>query len=230
MSQLPNSLKRTMSFSEPILPRKSSRMSLRRTESFLSLSDSSDDESGSFLHLSSTSPSISPYPRAIVYSKEHHKLGPRTRPEFTIGSSQSYAAATKLPRKRCAQPVGQRPLSPSPAPTPKNTGLRTSSPLAPSRKLLPPRASFPRSKPEPDLYRFAIKTRMAHSPEGEKILRMGPRLAVTMLTATRELERIVSAAAEDDDSIMEDDSLMMPPASGRHWRVVSYGQEVQCGA
>lgn len=71
---------------------------------------------------------------------------------------------------------------------------------------------------------------MAHSPEGEKILRMGPRLAVAMLTATRELERIVSAAADDDDSTMEDDSLMMPPVGGRHWRVVSYGQEVQCGA
>lgn len=230
MSQLVNPRKRTISFSEPILPRKSSRMSLRRTESFLSLSDSSDDESDSFLHLSSTSPSVSPYPRPVVYCKEHHKLGPRPRPEFTIGSSQSNATPVKQPRKRCAQPMGQRPLPASPASAPKNTGPRTTSPLAPSRKLLPPRTPFPRSKPEPDLYRFAIKTRMAHSPEGEKILRMGPRLAVAMLTATRELERIVSAAADDDDSIMEDDSLMMPPVGGRHWRVVSYGQEVQCGA
>lgn len=228
MPQLDNPRKRTFSFSDPVLPRKSSRMSLRRTESFLSLSDSSDDESASFLHLSSTSPTISPYPRAVVYSKEHHKPGPRTRAEFTIGSSQPNATQAKQPRKRFAQPGGQRPASPAPAP--KNIGLRTTSPLAPARKLLPPRASFPCSKPEPDLYRFAIKTRMAHSPEGEKILRMGPRLAVAMLTATRELERIVSAAADDDDSIMDDDTLLMPPVGGRHWRVVSHGQEVQCGA
>ncbi|KAI6042918.1 hypothetical protein EDC04DRAFT_865594 [Pisolithus marmoratus] len=223
MSQLTNSRKRTISFSEPVLPRKSSRMSLRRTESFLSLSDSSDDESGSFLHLSSTSPSISPFTRAVVYCKEHYKPGPRTRPEFTIGSSQYGATQIKQPRKRCIH-------SPTYPTASNNTGLRTTSPLAPTRKLLPPRASFPRSKPEPDLYRVAIKKRMAHSPEGEKILRMGPRLAVAMLTATRELERIVSAAADDDDSIMDDDTLVMPPVGGRHWRVVSYGQEVQCGA
>jgi hypothetical protein len=34
---------------------------------------------------------------------------------------------------------------------------------------------------------------------------MGPRLAITILSATRELERIVSAQ-EDDDIIMTDDT------------------------
>jgi hypothetical protein len=34
---------------------------------------------------------------------------------------------------------------------------------------------------------------MRCSPEGQKILSMGPRLAVSILTATRELERIVAA-------------------------------------
>lgn len=46
---------------------------------------------------------------------------------------------------------------------------------------------------------------MRSSPEGEKILRMGPRLAIAILSATRELERIVSAH-EDDDVMMGDET------------------------
>lgn len=98
---------------------------------------------------------------------------------------------------------------------------RKTSPLTPVRRSLPPRPSFPPSKPEPDLYRVALKTNMAHSPEGNKILRMGPRLAVAILTATRELERIVYAAHDDDDVLMVDPGHWAPPR----------GQDlVHCGA
>ncbi|KIJ67032.1 hypothetical protein HYDPIDRAFT_174300 [Hydnomerulius pinastri MD-312] len=189
-TQSTNPRKRTSSFSEPV-PRKTSRMTLRRTESFLSLSDYHDEnqtESGSFLYLTpSPSPHVVPYNRTLLYYKEQrerHKLG-RNRPEFTLSPSPTKAPlpkrATRMSKPHSAVP-----------------SLRTTSPLAPQRKLLPPRASFPRSKPEPDLYRVAIKANMRSSPEGEKILRMGPRLAVSILSATRELERIVSAHEDDD--------------------------------
>lgn len=37
---------------------------------------------------------------------------------------------------------------------------------------------------------------MKCSPEGQKILSMGPRLAVSIMTATKELERIVASKQE----------------------------------
>jgi hypothetical protein len=45
---------------------------------------------------------------------------------------------------------------------------------------------------------------MRCSPEGQKILLMGPRLALSILTATRELERIVAQQAEREDVVMAD--------------------------
>jgi hypothetical protein len=76
---------------------------------------------------------------------------------------------------------------------------RTSSPLSPLRTVLPGRPVFPRSKQEPDLYRVAIKTHMRSSPEGQKILHMGPRLALSIITATKDLERIVADQERDRD-------------------------------
>ena len=213
-----NPRKRPSSTSDSPLRRKSSRMVLRRTESFLSLSDYSEEESGSFLHLSSTPSPASSHTRPAV--KEKPRLGAKSKPVFIIGSSPSASAPSKQPKKRCAHSQANKATE------------RTTSPLAPTRKVLPPRASFPRSKPEPDLYRVAIKKRMANSPEGEKILRMGPRPAVAVMTAMRELERIVSAAAyEDDDIVMADETPRPPSSTGRYWRVThTRGSMVQCGA
>jgi hypothetical protein len=42
---------------------------------------------------------------------------------------------------------------------------------------------------------------MKCSPEGQKILTMGPRLAVSIMTATRELERIVAGQTDRDRDI-----------------------------
>ena len=85
---------------------------------------------------------------------------------------------------------------------------RTSSPLSPSRTILPGRPVFPRSKQEPDLYRVAIKTHMLSRPEGQKILHMGPRLALSIMTATKDLERIVADQERerdrDNDVVMSD--------------------------
>lgn len=164
-------------------------MSLRRTASFLSLSDYEGDEdasspSGPSIY-AKTQPPVVPYTRTLYHYKEQRErrkaVLSRSRPEFTIAPS-----STKQPAKSTLQlPKPRQPQT-------QSAGLRTSSPLSPTQKLLPPRASFPRSKPEPDLYRIAIRARMRCSPEGAKILRMGPRMAVSILAATRDLEMLVS--------------------------------------
>ncbi|KAN0093399.1 hypothetical protein V8E55_004183 [Tylopilus felleus] len=230
-----NNDSRTTSFFEP-LPRKTSRTMLYRTESFLSLSDYSDEghsEGGSFLHMTSTpTPTPTPSPRLapLHYSRLHYKvqrerdttkLG-RKRAEFTIAPTSSPSGTS--PSKR-----GSR-VAPKPQSQPAVPHLRTTSPLAPARKLLSPRATFPRSKPEPDLYRMALETRMRSSPEGEKILRMGPRLAIAILSATKELERIVSAH-EDDDVMMGDETEPTTRSAwGGQWRAVSQIASDECGS
>ena len=221
-----NPRKRTTSFFEP-LPRKTSRTMLRRTESFLSLSDYNDEshsEGGSFLHMTSTpssSPRIAPLNHARLHYREQRsrdtaKLG-RRRAEFTIAPTPSPAGTSISKRAICVVPKQFQPAVPH---------VRTTSPLAPARKLLPPRATFPRSKPEPDLYRMALKGRMRSSPEGEKILGMGPRLAIAILSATRELEQIVSAH-EDDDVMMGDES--EPTTRSAIWGL-GRDMAVPCGA
>ena len=85
---------------------------------------------------------------------------------------------------------------------------RTSSPLSPLRTVLPGRPVFPRSKQEPDLYRVAIKTHMRSSPEGQKILHMGPRLALSIITATKDLERIVADQERERDRDRDNDIIM----------------------
>ncbi|KIK37460.1 hypothetical protein CY34DRAFT_109081 [Suillus luteus UH-Slu-Lm8-n1] len=185
-SSTANSRKCTSSFAQPY-PSHSSRMSLRRTASFLSLSDYEGDEdlsSGPSIY-AKTQPPVVPYTRTLYHYKEQRErrkaVLSRSRPEFTIAPP-----STKQPAKLTLQLPEPR------QPHKQMAGLRTSSPLSPTQKLLPPRASFPRSKPEPDLYRIAIRARMRRSPEGAKILRMGPRMAVSILAATRDLEMLVS--------------------------------------
>lgn len=179
--------KRTMSFSSP-QPLKSARTPLRRTGSFLSLADMQAAQdlrvkrAGSpTLHLSPSDASV-PYNRSLRHYKEQ-----RDR------------------RKAVARTCGEAPpvftVTPIHVSTPVQTPLhrqRTSSPLPDSA---PPRTHFPRSKPEPDLYRVAITTRMRLSPQGQKILHMGPRLALSIHTATLELERIVASHRDSDGDI-----------------------------
>lgn len=221
-SSSPNPRKRSTSFFEP-LPRKTSRTMLRRTESFLSLTDHHDEsvyEGGSFLHMTSSpppprSPRLAPLSRARPHYREQQG---RRRAEFTIAPVSSPSGTP--PPKRATRVAPKGPSKPA-------AHVRTTSPLSPTRKLLPPRAAFPRSKPEPDLYRVALKGRMRSSPEGEQILRMGPRLAIAILSATRELERIVSAH-EDDDVTMGDET--EPAVSPGRWALGRDMMAVPCGA
>lgn len=178
--------KRTMSFSSP-QPTKSARP-LVRSASYISLAD--------------TQPRAGP---------SYHKHDPVSLQAYTRLPRQP----TKEPRERrkaiprsysseriTIQPKSQRTSSqspPLPRPAPMH-GLRSPSPLAPTPVRAAPtaRTHFPRSKPEPDLYRIAITTRMRMSPEGQKILHMGPRLALSIYNATRELEKLVASQSQRD--------------------------------
>ncbi|KAG5353034.1 hypothetical protein C0989_011002 [Termitomyces sp. Mn162] len=134
-----------------------------------------------------------PHTRSLQYYKEQRQQRRRASP----------APARTTVRQLAPKPVPRALLSP-----------RQSSPLAPTRTPLPSRPLFPRSKPEPDLYRKALRTSMKGSPEGQKILCMGPHLAVSIMSATMELERLVERAACDDaDPDVEGDVLMRDAAS-----------------
>lgn len=64
---------------------------------------------------------------------------------------------------------------------------------------------------------------MRCSPEGQKILNMGPRLAVSILTATRELERIVASQIESDGDVPMIDATLANPwvvVPGEDWEMV----------
>lgn len=184
------SRKRTMSFSSP-QPLKSARTPLRRTGSFLSLADMQSPQdlhikrAGSpTLHLGSSDASV-PYNRSLRHYKEQ-----RDRRKSVVRTSGE------------APPVFT--VTPIHTPTPVQAPLprqRATSPLSPQPDALPPRTHFPRSKPEPDLYRVAITARMRLSPQGQKILHMGPRLALSIHTATLELERIVASHRDSDGDI-----------------------------
>ena len=54
---------------------------------------------------------------------------------------------------------------------------------------------------------------MRSSPEGQKILHMGPRLALSIITATKDLERIVAdqdrERDRDNDIIMSDSTFSL---------------------
>lgn len=64
---------------------------------------------------------------------------------------------------------------------------------------------------------------MEHSPLGKKILHMGPRLAISIMTATMELEKLV--AQQDVEMVDDDLSPVFPTSSwvlvpGEDWEMV----------
>ncbi|CCM04987.1 uncharacterized protein FIBRA_07185 [Fibroporia radiculosa] len=214
-----NSRKRSMSFSAPLPPQKSAR-TLRRTGSYLSLEDMQTavettlyGRNGAPSSLYANPSAGAPHTRSLRHYKDE-----RDRRKATLRSSNTVVQMPSI--------TVTTSHIPSRIPIPR---LRTSSPLAPAPSVLPARTAFPRSKPEPDLYRVAITTRMRMSPEGRKILYMGPRLALSMLTATQELERsLFSATTEleqivaaqrdaDNDIVMADCDVSL----GKSWVVVS---------
>lgn len=220
--------KRTSSFSYPIAvlspnprpakaPRTSQMGSLRRTETLAHVPETTN---------TTTNNDPLPYYRTLQYYKDQRlrrkvvnrataePLTIRTRPiddssrqspqqqPPTQSSLNSKPHKITFNTKRVSTPKAppSQVILPSVAsPITVTRTHRTSSPLSPLRTVLPGRPVFPRSKQEPDLYRVAIKTHMRSSPEGQKILHMGPRLALSIITATKDLERIVADQERDRD-------------------------------
>ncbi|KAF9007530.1 hypothetical protein BDQ17DRAFT_1237665 [Cyathus striatus] len=182
-------------------------MGLRRTESYILL------------------PEISPSSRAtatatITFSTLSTSSSPTTKPIPYNRSMQFYKDQRQAQKKAMQQAWTDLPISPPPPKpaarptvTPKHPLLqpttappseRLTSPLAPTRKPLPCRPNFPRSKPDIDLYKKAIVTCMRSTPAGQQILRMGARNAVSVMSATRELERMVNEREGEGDIVMTD--------------------------
>ncbi|KAI0078786.1 hypothetical protein K474DRAFT_1683610 [Panus rudis PR-1116 ss-1] len=207
-----------MSFSSP-QPLKSAR-TLRRTGSYISLTDMQAADNAHHLPRVGTCASqvaseysAVPYTRSMRHYKEQRdrrKALARTtnepQPVFTI-TPVSIPAPTPKPAKVA---VATTPFS----------RPRSNSPLSPVQQSLPPRTHYPRSKPEPDLYRVAITTRMRMSPTGQKILHMGPRLALSIHAATQELERIVAAHQLDLDGDVNMSGGNGVPSMSTSWIVV----------
>ncbi|KAJ8514521.1 hypothetical protein ONZ45_g7959 [Pleurotus djamor] len=86
----------------------------------------------------------------------------------------------------------------------ERTPIRTS-PLsfAPNSRL-PTRRRNKRSKTDADWHRIAVRHSMRQTPEGQKILTIGARKAVQLLSATRELERLVAMQDTCDDEMLEE--------------------------
>ena len=205
---------------------------LTRTTSYLTIP--------AVLNDSRTAPSDTlPYHRTLRYYKEQRErrkslliVARHIEPPMIAVSTQTLPTASssptpsesairvRLPHAPSAPSAAPapKPPAPSPSPSPPQTNTpfrpavrRPTSPLAPVRTPRPPRLAFPRSRPEPDLYRKAITARMRGSPEGQKILLMGARLAVSILTATRELERIVARNNLESEDVTMEPSPPPPP-------------------
>ncbi|KAH9838375.1 uncharacterized protein C8Q71DRAFT_795873 [Rhodofomes roseus] len=207
-----------MSFSAPP-PRKAARTGLQRTGSYLSLEDMQAAVTTS-LYGSSSAPSSSS-------SSSSHSERIANVPHFRTSRHKDQRGRRKN-IQRSTSTLSLPSTAVTPAPTPVSitmSNFRHSSPLASKSSIVPPRTCFPRSKPEPDLYRVAITTRMRMSPEGRKILYMGPRLALSMCTATRELERSLQMATNELERIVAsqreaDGDISMTEDVGQPWVVV----------
>lgn len=141
-------------------------------------------------------------PLLLSAAKPTLPLKPRKPPVAAVKRS---APALKAPSKVILPSVS--------SPVTISVTHRSSSPLCPNPTIRPGRPVFPRSKQEPDLYRTAIRTRMAATIEGRKVLLMGARLAYSIEAATKELERIVADQQERDGDVLMSDSTSTAPTA-----------------
>ncbi|KAI0768098.1 hypothetical protein BD413DRAFT_480120 [Trametes elegans] len=176
-----------MSFSTPT-PIKSARTSLRRTGSFLSLADMQAAEYTPLYGLDGPTKSYTASDSLVIGQYDYRMRTPRRRTAPSRSPSIHPAASAPIPKSSQILVLTSRRTTPR---------LRTSSPLAPVQRCLGERPSLPCTKKrEPDLYRTAIETRMRMSPVGRNILHMGPRVALSIISATEALEHLVAAEAQ----------------------------------
>ncbi|KAK0485127.1 hypothetical protein IW261DRAFT_1460694 [Armillaria novae-zelandiae] len=204
---------------------------LRRTHSFLSLSDlpqQQDQQQSLYMpqrgrgrgrgRKMSMSPSGGDF-RACLEASIASNLAPISHP---YGSAQR--SHTSSPEQIASSSYTSAP--------------RISSPLCPSRRpsfIFTSSTTRPRrGKCEPDLHRIAIQACMRTTSEGQKILTMGPRLAMNIAHATQELERIIKERGLDIfDQRIDEDVTMVESAepwinvsserSGDDWEMINCG-------
>lgn len=199
-SPVPAPRKRTMSFSAPQPPPGSCKPSraaaLARSAAYVSLVD--------------------------MQPKHHAKPGPYSAHRHDTAPLAAYAHIPRQPRERRKSlprgPASERVLTITPKPRPARAVPAPTPPPPP--QPVAARTHFPRAKPEPDLLRIAITTRMRMSPEGQKILHMGPRLAFSIYCATKELEQIVAAQRERERDVDMDVACEQPWACAEDWEMV----------
>ncbi|KAK0469875.1 uncharacterized protein EV420DRAFT_1497233 [Desarmillaria tabescens] len=188
--------------------KRASMSGLRRTRSFLSLSDlprQEDLQQSMYL------------PQSRGRSRGRGRKMSMSLAEGDFRACLEASIASSLAPITHPYSSAQRPHAFSPeriASSSYTSAPRVSSPLCPSRR---PSFIFTSSTPrprkgkcEPDLHRIAIQTCMRSTSEGQKILAMGPRLAMNIVYATRELERMVKERGlEIFDKRIEEDITMV---------------------
>jgi len=189
-------------------------MSLRRTESYLCLATAASP-SLSIVSVHGSCRSSVPYQKSLQFY-EQQRL--RQKPaSCATQSMEPITFKTRLERKYSQPaPTSIRSLTRTsslldvnasdvePIPFRVPAFCRASSPLSPQRRLLPGRPIFPKSIPDPDLYRLVLKKCLPYSSRGQRFLQMRPRPAPAVLAATQVSDRIVA----DEDNPMQEDYLM----------------------
>ncbi|KAI0635706.1 hypothetical protein C8Q77DRAFT_1053043 [Trametes polyzona] len=204
-----------MSFSTPV-PVKSARTSLRRTGSYLSLADMQAAEYAPLYGRDGPTKSYSASDSLVIGQYDQRMRTPRRRTAPARTPSVHSAPSVPKPSSSHIIILTSRRTNPRPI---------TSSPLAPVQRTLSERPSLPCSKKrEPDLYRTAIETRMRLSPVGRNILHMGPRVALSIISATEALEHLVAAQRDGDSQLCGDSALSASwvDVSQEDWEMVDH--------
>lgn len=185
-------------------------MPLCRTESYICLSTATSPSLSVVSANGSCRPSV-PYQQSLqFYAQQRHRQKPagqnmepitiKTRLERKF-SQPAPASSRSLTRTPSLFDVTVSDAESNPPPFRIPAFCRASSPLSPQRRLLSGRPVFPKSIPDPDLYRLALMRCLQYSFQGRKFSQMGPQPAPSVLAATQDLERIV---AEENTIASED--------------------------
>ncbi|KAL0572808.1 hypothetical protein V5O48_009153 [Marasmius crinis-equi] len=218
-----------------------SRGSLKRSETCWDLSAPAEKP-----QLSPPKPSFPPKPsynRTLRHYKEQRDLSNRhkqRKPSASTTPSTSRSDAVRTPPPQSSVAPQSSGSSTPHQPTPHMPHApRTSSPLCPTSSSCSSTNSYScrrsSKKPAPDLYKQAIITRMRCNPEGARILHMGPRLALSIMEATKDLERLVGGlgtglASSCGAEVVNGDSLSTdvvmsdhtsPPVLSQSWVVLN---------
>ena len=206
-----------------LVPSLDSSHTLRMSSYSESTTPSPLRRSGSFLSLSDLSGSCS---RLDPYLSVQSFIENREKPFKHLNRSSSSSTSNKPPSSKATK--SETPLTYYHAHSPK-----TPSPLSGLHQTTYEvyRPSFPRSKPQPDLYKLAITAHMRSSFQVREItldqqrrqqldagFRMGSPLAISIMKATRDLEVLVASHQQQRDA---DGDIPMSECPSSSWFTIS---------